>query len=127
MWAMKQAEQSAFICGMNCRTATPKGDAMEICLWTPKYKTGQALVDMRKVRKGKNYLFFSSDKSLPYLYSFTSDDAEECNKVYNGKILCYGIPLAMLTCEGELPERLMSVREKEDGKYKAYVKRGRAQ
>lgn len=98
---------------------------MEICVWQPKYHTSQVLVDMRKVRPGKNYIFFSSDKSLPYLYSFTSSDAEECEKVYNGKILCYGIPLACLQCEGELPERLLSKRDAENEKYQNYAKKWR--
>lgn len=95
---------------------------MEICVWTPKYSTSQVLVDMRKVRKGKNLLFFSSDKNLPYLYSFTSDDAEACSKVYNGRILCYGIPLNCLQCEGELPERLRPRQKAEHAKYQDYTK-----
>lgn len=97
----------------------------EICIWKPKYKTGQALVDMRRVMPGKNYIFFSSEKTLPYLYSFESKDAEECEKVYNGRILCYGIPINNLQCEGELPERLVAVRDAEHKRYQEFTKRGR--
>lgn len=98
---------------------------MEICVWQPKYKTGQVLVDIRKVKPGKNLLFFSSDKSLPYLYSFTSEEAEGCDKVYNGRILCYGIPISYLRCEGELPDRLIATKDAENLKYQNYTKRGK--
>lgn len=94
-----------------------------ICLWTQKYKTRQALVDMRKVRDGKNYLYFAAEKSLPYLYSFTKEDAEKCEVVYNGRILCYGIPVAMLNCEGELPEELIGVRDAEKRRYDEYIRK----
>lgn len=95
----------------------------EICIWKPKYKTQQALVDMRKVRPGKNFLFFSDEKSMPYLYSFDGAEAQECGAVYNGRILCYGIPLTMLTCEGELPERLLPMKQTEHEKYETYTRR----
>lgn len=94
-----------------------------ICVWTQKYKTRQVLVDMRKVREGKNYLYFAAEKSLPYLYSFTKEEAEKSEVVYNGRILCYGIPVACLSCEGELPDELKVVKEEEKKKYDAFVRK----
>ena len=96
---------------------------MAICVWTPKYKTRQALVDVRKVKDGKNYLFFAADKSLPDLYSFDGGDVLALDKVYNGRILCYGIPIDSLKNEGELPEKYWATKAEESKKYKNYLAR----
>jgi len=96
-----------------------------ICIWTPKYKTMEALVDVNKVVDGTNYLFFAADKNRTDLYSFSGDIARACSIKSNGKIACYCIPLSYLKSEGQLPLELVSKRDSEYKKFQRFTNKGR--
>lgn len=95
-----------------------------ICIWQPKYSTREVLVATQKVRDGKNYIFFVADRNWLDLYSFDGTKVKQnCKISSNGKILVYDIPLSYLNNEGELPQKLVTFREKEYDKFKLKTKK----
>ena len=90
-----------------------------IRIWQPKYCTKEVLVAVSKVRPSKNYVYFCADRNWEDLYSFDGEKViNECKVTSNGKIDCYCVPLSWLRNEGELPEKLVSIREEEYEKFK---------
>lgn len=93
-------------------------------IWQPKFSTRMVLVDRTKVREGKNYLYFVADRNHPDLYSYDGTRVRnECQLSTNGKIYCYNIPLDWLVSEGDLPEELIPIREKEYKKFQKFTKK----
>lgn len=93
-------------------------------IWQPRYWDKKVLVDVKKVKPGKNYLYFACDVNLLDLYSYDGDRVlEEGFTTSNGKILCYEVPLDWLKNEGKLPEHFIPIREKEYAKFLKTKKR----
>lgn len=91
-------------------------------IWQPKFATKEVLVAKVNVRSGKNYIFFVADRNHLDLYSYDGDKVKSSGRLCtNGKIVCYAFPLDWLDSEGDLPEDLVEVREKEYNKFKRYV------
>lgn len=88
-------------------------------IWQPKFSTREVLVAKTSVRDGKNYLFFCCDRNHTSLYSYdgtrVKNDGRLCS---NGKIVCYAFSLDWLSDEGDLPDELVKIREREYAKYK---------
>ncbi len=94
-----------------------------VCIWQPKFSTKVVLIDRLKVRSGKNYVFFAADVNHTSLYSYDGDKAKTCPLTTNGKILCYNIPLDWLENEGDLPQELVAIRDREYAKFKRVNKK----
>ena len=78
-------------------------------------------MDTSKVSNNKVYIFFVADRNHTDLYSFDGAYVRShCKMTYNGKIYCYCVPMELLVNEGELPQELISYREQEYNKFKAY-------
>ena len=90
-------------------------------IWQPKFSTKEVLVAKLDVRPGKNYIYFVADRNHPDLYSYDGTLVKTKGRLCsNGKIICYAFPLDWLTSEGDLPEELIPIREKEYSKFKKY-------
>lgn len=90
-------------------------------IWQPKFSTKEVLVAKIDVKPGKNYLFFCCDRNHTDLYSYDGDKVREYGRLCsNGKIVCYAFPLDWLTSEGDLPEELVPVRDREYAKFKKF-------
>lgn len=74
-------------------------------VWAPRYHDRVALVAVRKVKDGTNYLRFTKAPSMGKgLYSFDGTVVRrECELDTNGKIPCFAIPLYMLVEVKEKP------------------------
>jgi len=92
---------------------------MATCIWQPKFSTQEVLIATNKVREGKNYVFFAGDRNHPDLYSYDGSKVKtQCKITSNGKIYCYCIPLSWLENEGDLPDDLKEIKEREYQNYK---------
>ena len=91
------------------------------CIWQPKYCTRKVLIATNKVKAEKCYVYFCCDRNYPDLYSYDGLKVrQECKITTNGKIPCFEIPLDWLVNEGELPDNLKLIQQKEYEKYKNY-------
>lgn len=93
-------------------------------IWMPKWNTREVLIAKDRIRKGKNYIFFTEVKSMKNLYSYLGEEVvANCQLTSNGTIPCYAVPVNMLCDEGELPESLKPMYEEMHNKYIAYCEK----
>lgn len=102
-------------------TDSPTPSIIPICLWQPKYSTSEALISLNKIHKGDNYFYFLENQKYPFLYKFTSDLAEQCPIVTNGKIKCIALSMERAEVVGEVTEDMIDKKELE--KFNNFKKR----
>lgn len=63
-------------------------------VWSPKYKTNQALLAKYKVMPGENRVIFTKAKHLSgHVYRMNGEDIVKYPIVDNGKIACYAVDM----------------------------------
>ena len=67
-------------------------------IWSPKYSTNEVLIAKYKICAGSNFIKFTKAKHLKgMIFELKGADAAKCPKQKNGEIICYRVPMGLLT------------------------------